>query len=260
MGVFLRRTTAGLSPYWFGLWRDDGKRHETSLCRWKGTPPAPGEKHGDAAFEKSRGEAEALFKRIREGEKSEEERKALERKVLASRYGGRVERVKLADLAERWEALPHRAGPEQASRVRMVLGRFHAFMGENFQSVQEAGALTPEHFKAFLASVDESGVSARTWNFTMQTLRSVLRKVDGNSRGFREYLADLPKRTESTVHRRPFDGEELEAIFTAAAEIDPELHPVLVAAACTALRRGDVCKLRWDAVDMKEGFVTVKTA
>ncbi|MBR3584009.1 MAG: hypothetical protein IKO01_11265 [Kiritimatiellae bacterium] len=140
------------------------------------------------------------------------------------------------------------------------MSRFVGFMADRFPNVKEAGGLTAEHFKAFLEDVDGSGVSARTWNDYMETVRSVLRKVDGNSRGFREYLANLPKRTVSTVHRRPFDGAELDAIFAAAADTDPELRPVLVAAACTALRRGDVCRLRWDAVDLAEGFVTVKTA
>ena len=262
MGILLRRTATGLSPYWFGRWEEDGKRHETSLCRWKGTPPAPGEKTGDAAFEKSRGEAEALFKRIREGEKSEEERKALEKKVLAARYGGKVDRVRLADLEEKWDALPHKADltEERIDRVHSVLKRFRDFMADRFPKVTEAGALTEEHFKAFFECVDESGVSARTWNDHLEILRGVLRKVDGNSRGFREYLAALPKKTETTIHRRPFEGDELDAIFAAAREIDPELFPVIVAAACTALRRGDVCKLRWNAIDLAENFVTVKTS
>lgn len=286
MGVFIRRTANGIAPYWFGLWNEDGKRHETSLCRWEGTPPAPGQKTGDAEFEESRGKAKAIFKRIRDGEKSREEEKAIEKKILAARYGGRVARVKLADLSARWDALPHKADLTEARRARVhsVLARFVGFMADNFPNVTEAGGLTPEHFKAFLADVDKrgipgkpkkgkadkdkkpepkperGGVSARTWNDVLAILRGVLRKVDGNSRGFREYLAELPKRTENPIHRRPFDGAELDAILAAAADKDPELRPALVAAACTALRRGDVCRLRWDAVDMAEGFVTVKTS
>ncbi len=259
--VFLKRGPDGSwRRQWVGRYMEDGKRRDVTLCRWEGIPPETSTGTGDAAFEQSRGEAEALFKRIREGEKSEEERKALEKKVLAARYGGKVDRVKLSDLEARWEALPRRAGEEQSSRVRMVIARFRDFMTDHFPKVTEVGALTSEHFKAFLDAVDDSGVTARTWNFSMVTLRSVLRKVDGNSRGFREYLADLPKKTETTIHRRPFDGDELEAIISAAREVDPELHPVIVAAACTALRRGDVCKLRWEAVDLVEGFVTVKTS
>ena len=224
----------------------------------------------------------AAFKRIREGERSREEEAALIRKIHAARYGGRVSRVKLAELAERWDALPGKDTVTEARRARVhsVLGRFVEYMGENFPKVTEAAALTAEHFKGFLADVekhgiprkdadgkreqrgvpDRGGVSARSWNDYLSILRGVLAKVDGEGRGFREYLAKLPKRAENTVHRRPFDGAELDAIFLAAKNLDPELYPVIVAAACTALRRGDVCGLRWEAIDLAEGFVTVKTA
>ena len=260
MGIILQKRGDGYEPHWRGRWEVDGKRKTVSLNRWRGTPPGPGEEKGDAEFEKSKARAEELFKRIRNGEKSAEEEASLVRQIHAARYGGKVERVKLAELAERWETLPRRGNEKTAARVRLILGRFVRYMAENFPKVTEAGGLTAEHFKGFLAEVDGSGVSARTWNDIMGTLRGVLAKVDGQSRGFREYLAKLPKRTENTIHRKPFSGDELEAIFTAAAEIDPELRPVLVAAACTALRRGDVCLLRWSDVDLAEGFVTVKTS
>jgi integrase len=232
------------------------------LNAWKGTPPKEGETEGDAVFERSRGEAERLLARIRDGERSQEEEAVLVKRIHAARYGGKVGRVRIDELASRWDALPHKADLTEArkARVHSVLSRFGKFMEDTFPNVKEAGALTAEHFKAFLADVDASGVSARSWNDYLGILRGVLGKVDGQSQGFREYLANLPKRTENTIHRRPFGGGELDAIFAAAAVTDAELHPVLVAAACTALRRGDVCRLRWDAVDLAEGFVTVKTS
>jgi integrase len=262
MGIFLRRTKAGLNPFWIGFWQEDGKRHETTLLRWRGTPPAAGEKEGDAEFERSRADAQNLFKRIRDKGRGKEEEAALVQKIHAARYGGRVGRVKLAELASRWDTLPHRADltEDRRARVHLILSRFEAFMKTHFPQVTEAGALTAEHFKAFLDAVEEQGHSARSWNEHLAILRSVLSKVDGQSEGFRGYLALIPKKQETTVHRRPFSGDELQAIFEAAKAVDPDLRPVLVAAACTALRRGDVAQLKWDAVDMEEGFVTVKTS
>lgn len=262
MGVFLRRTKSGIYPLWMGFYQADGKRHEHTLCPWKGTPPAPGEEKGDEAFEKSRERAEAIFKRWRAKGKSDEEEVALVQRVHALRYGGKVERVEIDDLAAKWDALPHKADLTDGRRARVhsVLKTFRDFMADKFPKVKEAGALTAEHFKAFLAAVDARGVSARSWNDYLSILRGVLAKVDGQSKGFREYLSRLPKRPEKTVHRRPFAGDELEGIYNAAAETDPELYPVLVAAACTALRRGDVCGLKWEDIDLAEGFVTVKTS
>lgn len=262
MGIFLKWRGDRLSPQWWGFWQADGRRHEVSICRWYGEPPAKGERTGDARFEQSRVEAETKFSMMRNGERSAEDEAALVQKIHAARYGGKVARVKIAELAAAWDALPHKADltAERRARVHSVLSTFHKFMGEHFPNVTEAGALSAEHFKAFLDAIDKSGVSPRTWNDYMETVRSVLRKVDGQSRGFREYLANLPKRSVETIHRRPFDGGELDAIFAAALQVDPELHPVMVAAACTALRRGDVCNLRWKDIDLAEGFVAVKTS
>lgn len=286
MGIFLKKRGEGYDPRWHGSWQVDGVRKIVALNLWRGTPPKPGEKTGDAKFERSRGEAERLFQNARDGKKSSEEELLIAQKVHAARYGRKVELVKIADLRAKWDALPHKADltEERRARVHSVLGRFEVFMDDHFPKVKEVGALTAEHFKAFLADVEKQGiprknakgqdgcgghddvfgeekggVSARTWNDVLEILRGVLRKVDGQSDGFRNYLAQLPKKDEKTVHRRPFTGEELEAIFAAAREVDPELFPVIVADACTALRRGDVCRLRWDAIDMEEGFAMVKT-
>lgn len=281
--VFLKRAPDGSwRRQWVGRWSRDGKKHDATLCRWEGTPPGPdATEEGLALFERSREKAIALLKEAMRKDVDAREEAVIVQRVHSIRYGRKVGRVKLAELAERWDALPHKADLTEARRERVhsVLWRFVGFMGQHFPNVTEAGALTPEHFKAFFAEVEKwgvadppkndkgaepkeepIGVTARTWNDVLDILRGTLRKVDGQSVGFREYLANLPKRTPNTIHRRPFTGGELDSIFAAAAAVDPELHPVLVAAACTALRRGDVCGLRWDDIDLAEGFVTVKTS
>ena len=262
MGVYLKWRGKKLSPLWWGFWQADGKRHEVSICPWRGKPPKKGAgkaAKGDADFEQSRGEAEEKFAAMTSQERSKADRAALVEKIHALRYGGKVERVKIADLWEKWEAMPHKAGEERRKRVRSVLKLFSEFMEGNHPNVSEAGALTAEHFKGFLKEVEERGVSARTWNDYLFTLRSVLSKAGCEGGGYRDYLAQLPYKDETPVHRRPFTGEELEGLFRAAAEVDPGLHPVIVAAACTALRRGDVARLRWKDIDLAGGFATVKT-
>ena len=60
------------------------------------------------------------------------------------------------------------------------------------------------------------------------------------------------------VHRRPLTPEELARLFETARR-DAFLFPLVTAAACTGMRRGDVCRLRWDAVNLAEGFLAVRT-
>lgn len=261
--VFLKKDKAGgWRAKWYGRFMRNGKSVETSLCDWQGTPPETSTGTGNAVFEQSRERARKMLADAMDTRNDADDELRDARRVYALMYGHRVDRVKLADLWTRWNALPHKADLSEGWRaiVQCVLSRFVGFMGERFPKVKDAGALTSAHFQAFFEFVDGLGVSARAWNYHLTILRSVLSKVDGQSAGFRDYLSKLPKRMEATIHRRPFTGEELEAIFTAAREVDPELRPVLIAAACTALRRGDVATLRWDAVDMEDGFITVKTA
>lgn len=173
--------------------------------------------------------------------------------------------MKLSELATRWDELPHgTVTEERVKRIHSVLRRFTGFMEDKYPGVKEAGGLLPKHFREFLESVEASGATPRTWNDVLDILRMVLRRVDGQSKGFQEYLADLPKKTKEqraqTIHRRAFTASELLAIFKAAEEIDPELRPLIVTAACTGLRRGDVARLRWEDIDFDTGYARVGTS
>ncbi len=252
-----------LRPRWYGAWVTDGRYHETSLCRWRGKPPASYRvrDEGDKAFEDSRTRALAELREIVEGERSEADRNALAARVHRARYGQKVRRVKIAELYAAWKAMPRkrRPTPGHDAVCKGVFDRFASFMRETASNVTETGALTAAHLRGFMEAEDRRGVSARTWNGVLSVLRGTLARVDPNSSGFMEYLRDLPARDFATIHRRPFDEEELSRIFE-AAQGDPLLHGMIVVAACTAMRRGDVAKLRWQDVDLEAGFITVKTS
>ena len=252
-----------LRPRWYGAWVVDGRYHETSLCRWRGKPPASFRvrDEGDKAFEDSRQRALAELREIVEGDRSEADRAALAARVHRARYGQKVRRVKIADLYEAWKAMPRkrRPTPGHDAVCKATFDRFARYMAETAPNVTETGALTAAHLRGFMEAEDRRGVSARTWNGALSILRGTLARVDPNSSGFMEYLRDLPARDFATIHRRPFDEGELARIFD-AAQSDPLLHGMIVTAACTAMRRGDVAKLRWQDVDMEAGFITVKTS
>ena len=263
--VFIRRTKTGIDPYWRGVWMEDGKRHEKVLCKWEGEPPPPGKRGatGNDLFEASREKAKQQFAVYRDQDRTEADRITMTRKVLAHRYNFKVPRVRVADLFTRWKELDGDSTSDaQCKRIATVMFRFATFMSKHFPQVTDAGALDTEHFRTFLEGEEAKGMTPRTWNFTMGTLRRVIKRVAGYGLGYTMYLATLKKKKEDeeTIHRRSFKNEELEAIYAAAQAVDPELYPVIVAAVCTALRRGDVCCLRWTDVDLRTNFVTVKTS
>jgi len=54
--------------------------------------------------------------------------------------------------------------------------------------------------------------------------------------------------------------EEVEKLLAVAGETDNEARDWIVCALSTGLRRGDVCRLRWEAVDLDAGALRVKTS
>ncbi len=66
-------------------------------------------------------------------------------------------------------------------------------------------------------------------------------------------------KAEGTIHRKPFTADELFRLIDVARG-DSFMHPLIVAAACTGMRRGDVCQLRWSDIDLEAGIVSVKTS
>ena len=259
--IMLKKLGEGWRSRWYGRFMKGGKLREVPLCKWKGTPPASGKMadEGDRAFEASRNRALAELREVAEGERSDADKEALTARIHRARYRKTVEEVKVADLFTVWQKRPRKHAPceEYETNVRRILERFMDYMKQTSPRTTETGALKKEHIEGFLNEVEADGVSARTWNVTLGILRGVLIRADPYAEASR-YLKDCPAKDEGTIHRTPFTAEELEKIFEAAKNRDPLIHDLVVTAACTAMRRGDVCRLRWAGVDMDKGFVLVK--
>ena len=264
MRLKLRKQRDGeLRPRWYGAASINGQEREVPLCRWKGTPPDSGSvsDKGDVAFEVSRAEAMGELDQIVTGERSKEDQAALAARVHRSRYKTPVRRIRLADLPAAWATFPRKREPvpAHAENIRRILQTFVDYMKATAPKVTETGAVSATHIQSFMKNEEARGVSARTWNIALSTLRGVFKKLDPNSPGFTQFLQNQPKKDEDTVHRTPFSGDELAAIMQ-AAKTDPIMEGLVVTAATTAMRRGDVCNLKWKDVDLVSGFVTVKTA
>ena len=56
----------------------------------------------------------------------------------------------------------------------------------------------------------------------------------------------------------PLSREQVQSLFDLSRE-DKFFHPLIVTAACTGMRLGDVCNLKWSAVDLDAGSIVVTT-
>ena len=164
-------------------------------------------------------------------------------------------------MIARWRDLPRRrpAAPRYLLQGERIIQRFVGFVQNQFPDIHGMSHVTPGIAREFVREEERRGVSAKTYNNNLVLLRSCFTKV-GKEIGLRDNpFADIPPRDEDAVLRQPYSEEELAAILEAAKD-DPFIYPIIVTAACTAMRRGDCCLLEKSAVDLDADFLRVKTA
>lgn len=244
------------SKWWYGRYQMDGKRKEVNLhVEIRDEPPDADKAHGNIQFEKSKTEAEVALKGLLveiNGSKNAEE---LAQVVYQARTGKRVKLYEIADLPDLWLSMP-RSKPVSDAHKQVSLSWISGFVEYcrgNLPAVTKLDHLMTEHAQQFMAWHDTRGISPRTWNAILGTLRAACRR--GGCKAF----DDFKQKSCETVHRVPYSPKELKDILDEARK-DELLYPLVVTAACTAMRRGDCCNLKWSSIDLKAGFIKVKTS
>jgi integrase len=253
------------SQWWYGRFSVNGRSKLVNLnIKIAGTRPESINAIGpgvDGEFILSRGKALQEHDRLRDEIRSRSNLQEVQQKIIELKTGGRMESVKLADLPEAWARIPRRRDPgeDYATYCKTTLGRFAAFMAEKWRGVDDLASVSRDHVAAFMEAETGRGVAPKTWNETLKLLRRIFRHYQPEADAYRRYLTSTPSRQVETVFRKPFTPEELKAIL-AAAQRDEFIRPIIVTGICTAMRRGDVCLLKWADVDLARGFISVKTA
>lgn len=202
-----------------------------------------------------------MLNNLIDGARTEADRSATVERVLKFKYGEELESPALADLADAWDKFPRKRKPSAFHRENSlrILKRFITFMKEHYPGSKVLAEVKSDHAREFMDKEEERGVSARTWNVTLTLLRGVFDRLDPNADGYRNYLAKVPTKDEDTVHRQPYTLEEMKLILEKAKVSDELIFQLIVTAFSSGLRRGDLCRLHWRDVDLKGGFVSVKT-
>lgn len=245
--------------HWYGRFDVDGKAKVVNLgVPIQGTPPPSLRESSDRAFEASRTKAEAALEAARREAQIKGSAEHLTRRLIESKTGRTVEYVRLVDLAERWRKLPRERKPKDAwfAWADTVFARF-----AETTKIGYLHEVTPE-IAANYTGMLRTTYARKTAKDAAQLLRSAFRYMlpPGVPNPFEGTINRKGENEDGdTIHRRPFTAEELARLFEAARP-DPFLFPLVVTAACTGLRRGDVCRLSWKAVDLRAGTVNVKTA
>jgi len=266
MGVRLKRQRNGsFRPFWYGEFQDAGNRREINLnLRWKGTPPESGSlrEMGDTRFESSRKEAEKALEMYVNEARHKGRAEHLTELLIESKTGRSVDYMRVIDLPESWRNL----GRETPVTNRYLVGcdarfrRFIDFMQTRNPSVVYLYEVSPKDTAAFVTDLrmhlarSSEGATVRLLNKAFERFLPV-----GAANPFSDFVGNRGNGKGETIHRKPFSPDELKAILD-AARYDEFLYPLITAAACTGLRRGDVCTLRWRDVDLDAAMLTIKAS
>lgn len=247
--------------YFYGRIKDqNGKSTIVNCGEWRGKPPESGSLHdqGNAKFEASRIEAQEKLKASAEAMRRKGRADHLTEQLIESKTGRVVEYVRLADLAVRWRTLPRetKPGTDWMAQCDAIFKRFSDAVPCTFLH-----EVTQEQATEHIEGLREAH-ARKTARNAAQLFKAAFARLlpPGAANPFAGAINRKGEDTEGdTIHRRPFTADELARLFE-AARADNFLFPLVVTAACTGLRRGDVCGLPWKSVDLRAGVVAVKTA
>lgn len=245
------------SDWWYGRYRIDGKEYVKNLqVGIRGKRPDKLTETGSLQFEHSRGEAQNALDNLLDVMESGKSTEELAQAVYQARTGGRrVKTYLIDDLQDIWRDMP-RKRTSSTKHLELCLSWLKVFMdyaATNFPTVKKLDHLSLHQAKTYLKHQKDRGIAAKTYNDILWVLKAVFRRAGSNV--FDEFKS-MPV---ETVNRKPYSPDELKAVFE-AAESDEFIRPIIIMAACTAMRRGDCCLLKWDSVDLEEGYITVKTS
>lgn len=263
MGLEMRRSPDGSlkSKWWYGSYMANGKRYVTRLgVRIAGrNVPHSLKDPGDATFEQSRGAAKLALDKVIAGAMTRKAASAQLEQLYEIRTGEKVGKIPLDVMADAWQKAPHPR--ERSTRYEeqsvTTIKAFAEFVKTNFPTATSMDRVNRRMAEAWMASLAADNVCPATYNDKLVLLRSVFKLLRHDAGMAWNPFESIPTKTRQTTHRKPFTSKELNAII---AKADPVVRPVIITGIFTAMRRGDCCLLKWSDVDLKQGYVVVKTS
>jgi len=264
MGLEVRTGRGGeLRKHWYGSYVDgNGKRKVISLTEPLPVKHFPGSlrETGNAIFEASRARAEKELETFQTEARRKGRADDLTAKLIEAKTGQTAEMVRLADLAARWRAVDREDGKPSEKYLAWcdsVFARFTASVKKGYLI-----EVTQEDVKQFLDELRATHADKTVRDMRMVVRAAFLRLLPiGAADPFNKTVRRRRARNAikgGMIARRPLIGEELQKVLeTARGNPDPMIYRLTAAAAFTGLRIGDVCLLRWQAVDLRGGWLNV---
>ncbi|MGE4489222.1 MAG: tyrosine-type recombinase/integrase [Kiritimatiellales bacterium] len=262
MGLEIQRKKNGSvrSVWWYGRFEADGKNRFINLdVEIKGKVPKTLRQTGDAAFERSRIKAQIKLDELKAEARSRKTATHHLQELYEIKAGEEMAQIPLKELEGHWEILPakRRRSAQQVKNQKTNIRQFREFIEANFPQATLMSQITRRMALGWMKDINDKGMSAASYNVKLSLIRGIFEQLGPEAGVLTNPFTGIPYRALNTVHRQPFTQAELTAILKHCDEI---IRPVVLTAMCTAMRRGDCCKLKWESVDLQGGFVTVNTS
>ena len=251
MGLFKK------GKYFYGEFQVDNKTRRINLnVLIEGKVPAPFSSPGDAAFERSRGRALAAFEELKANLKNPIRAARLLEKVYDLSTGQKTRATPLSELHAVWEKAPRNKDAmtsQHKKEAKTLIDELISFAKSRNKQIDEARKVTFEIAAAFMRMRAE-GRRPKTHDNLLRTLRAVFAAADDVDKVTGNPFKKIPLKKGDPISRIPFSEEELRSILS-VAETDTVIGGMVIAAACSGMRRADCARLQWGDVDLAEGYI-----
>ena len=259
---------------WYGRLCKGGKRRDTNLnVPIEGRIPVDESGNvkltakGDAAFERSRRAAQKAFDAWRR--ETQKDPAELQAKAYKARTGEDLGGLPLSKLFDNWKNLMRDKNPTGTwcGVVKTWLARFVAFCENEAEKrnrlCETVNDVTPEIAAAWYEHI-KTEFAWKTVKSKKNLVCGIFARLQATGLARINPFATIQTRgggngDNRKVARKALDLTELKKVLDCAKR-DGALYPLVVAAACTGMRIGDVCNLKWSDVNLKQGLITCVTA
>lgn len=239
MGIYIQQSLNGRNAdKWMGVLVINGKKKRINLLQVKG-----GE--GSQLWERTKKQAQAKFEQWR-----------------LSLVGGQKTRKEALKIAE---------DLTKVSLSKVNVDELHLFIPDGIRdysiktymnaisalkrlmNINDFGVMGGDEVEQFILRMKNDNMKGTTINCYINRLACLWSRVyqeDGNP--FRGRVLKVKSETES---RTPLTEEQVEKLLSYAKENDTGWYNVIVCALSTALRKYDVCHLRWKDIDLTNDVI-----
>lgn len=275
MGLIIYKSANGtMRPTWWGRLIYKGKAHEKNLqVRIAGTPPVDEEGNialsskGDEAFERSRKAADKALDAWRKETRTNPAE--LQESAYKAHTGVSIAGVPLAKLADKWIHLKRQRKPtaERTRNARITFKRFsdfaRAFAAKSGKSCDTLNDITPRMVEKWFEAI-KGEYAWGTVKDMMHLMSGAFRRWSTNGRP--NPFADIVMRSSKEVgeekkrtERKALTPEQFQRLLACSRD-NERLYPLIVCAAYTGMRIGDVCSLKVSDVDFKTDTIDCVTS